>query len=145
MSGSPIRLLLVEDNPGDARLAREALRDGAIVSEMHHVADGDEALDFLYRRGRFDRAARPDLVLLDLNLPGRDGRDVLATIKNDPALRAIPVVVLTTSQSDQEIERCYALQANCYIAKPADFDRFVEAVRAIAHFWFTFAELPAAR
>lgn len=139
-----IRILLVEDNPGDARLAREALKDGKLVNEMHHVVDGVEAIDFLRNQGAYLRAPRPDLILLDLNLPRKDGREVLAEVKADADLRTIPVVVLTTSESDQDILRSYDLQANCYISKPVDFDKFVEVVRAIGDFWFTVVRLPSA-
>lgn len=136
-------ILLVEDNPGDVRLTREALKMAMVPSRLHVVTDGVEAMDFLRRRGLKGEFPRPDLILLDLNLPRKDGRDVLAEIKADPALGRIPVVVLTTSQADQDIQRAYELHANCYIAKPIELDQFIEIVASIKQFWLSTARLPA--
>ncbi len=136
------RILLVEDNAGDALLAREALRDAKMTNALDWVQDGAEAIDFLRRRGPHAEAKRPDLILLDLNMPRMDGWEVLAEIKNDPDLRRIPVVVLTTSQSETDVRRCYDLHANCYISKPIGFHEFVQTVKAIEHFWFDLALLP---
>jgi CheY-like chemotaxis protein len=140
----PIEILLVEDNLGDVRLTQEALRDGKISNVLHHAQDGVEAMDFLYARGKFPGAPRPDLVLLDLNLPKKDGREVLAEVKKDPALATIPIVVLTTSKAEQDIARTYGLHANCYIVKPLDFEQFTEVVQAIESFWFCIVMLPSA-
>ena len=138
----PVEILLVEDNPGDVRLTREALREGKVRNNLHVAADGVEALHFLRKEGRFADAVRPDLILLDLNLPKKDGREVLEDIKSDPDLRYIPVVVLTTSEAEQDICRSYQLHANCYITKPVDFDRFIQIVRSIEEFWLTIVKLP---
>jgi|SRR5579884_3089333 len=138
----PIRVLLVEDNPADARLTREALAEGNVASELSIVADGVEAVRFLRREGSYAHAPRPDLILLDLNLPRKSGREVLQEIKQDPDLRRIPVMVLTTSKAEEDLERAYSLHANCYIRKPVDLDEFLEVVRCIEHFWFTIVTLP---
>jgi len=140
----PIEILLVEDNPGDARLAIEAFKDGAgrLASRLHHVEDGVEALEFLRRRN--PDAARPDLILLDLNLPRKDGREVLAEIKEDPDLKLIPVLVLTTSQAERDIFETYNLHANGYVTKPIDLDEFTQIVASIQDFWFATAKLPQA-
>ncbi len=138
----PVQILLVEDSPSDTDLTIEALRGGGISSKLNHVEDGVEAMDFLHRRNGYPDAPRPDLILLDLNLPRRDGREVLAELKSDPELRTIPVVVLTTSKDDRDIAQAYRLQANCYIAKPVDFEQFQKVVRAIEHFWLEVAALP---
>ena len=138
-----VTILLVEDNPGDARLAQEALRENKLLNSLHVVEDGLKAMDFLYRRGAFADAPVPDLVLLDLNLPGKDGRDVLAEIKDDPALKVIPVVVLTSSKAEEDIVRSYDLHANCYISKPVDFEKFIEIVRQVGNFWFEIVRLPS--
>lgn len=138
----PIEILLVEDNPGDVVLTREALRDDKINITLRVVADGEEAMNYLYRRGPYTRALRPDLILLDLNLPKKDGREVLAEIKNDLALRKIPVVILTTSQADEDILKAYALNANCYVQKPIDLEQFIKVVRSIESFWFTVVKVP---
>lgn len=138
----PKDILLVEDSPTDALLAREALSQARIGNVLHHVKDGVEALAFLRRQIGYAQAPVPDLILLDLNLPRMDGRDVLAQIKGDPGLKLIPVVVLTTSQSEDDMQRAYASHANCYITKPIDFDRFIEVVQAIEHFWFGVVNLP---
>lgn len=137
-----VEILLVEDNEGDVRLTREALREGHLHNRLHVVEDGERALDFLFRRGEFDQAPRPDLILLDLNLPRRDGREVLAQIKGDASLKRIPVVVLTTSRAEEDLLRSYDLHANCYITKPVDFDQFIQVVKTIENFWFTIVVLP---
>lgn len=137
-----IEILLVEDSPGDIRLTREALRDTKIANHLHIVNDGEAAMAFLRRQPPYQDAPTPDLVLLDLNLPKKDGREVLAEVKGDPALRRIPVVVLTTSQAEQDIARSYDLHANCYVTKPVDLDQFVQIVLAIENFWFTIVKLP---
>ncbi|HEU0008620.1 MAG TPA: response regulator [Verrucomicrobiae bacterium] len=136
-------ILLVEDNLGDARLVSEALRETGSGSQLRHVDDGVEALDFLRRQGAHNGASRPDLILLDLNLPRKSGREVLAEIKADDTLRRIPVVVLTSSQSDEDVLSVYTLNANCYVPKPADLDQFLAAIRSIEQFWFKTARLPA--
>jgi chemotaxis family two-component system response regulator Rcp1 len=138
----PIEILLVEDSPSDAALTIEALKAGKIANRLTHVEDGVEAMDFLRRRGKYTEAARPDLIMLDLNLPRRDGRDVLAELKNDPDLKIIPIIVLTTSRSDKDILQSYQLNANCYITKPVDFDHFIEVVKSIENFWLTVVTLP---
>jgi len=140
---APIEILLVEDNPGDARLTREALKDGRVRHHLSVVADGVEALAFLRAQGGHARAPRPDLILLDLNIPKMDGRQVLAEIKADPDLVRIPVVVLTTSKAEEDIARTYDLHANCYINKPVDLDQFMTVVKAIEDFWLTIVRLPA--
>lgn len=140
--GEAIDILLVEDNQGDARLAREALRDSKIRNKLHHVSDGEEAMQFLHRQGTFAEAPRPDLILLDLNLPRKDGRSVLAEIKTDENLKRIPVVILTTSSDEQDIYRAYNLHANCYITKPIDFTQFMKVVQSIEDFWLTIVKLP---
>lgn len=136
VGGKIAEVLLVEDSPGDVRLTREALKDSAIPSRLNVVRDGEEALAFLRRQGPFSDAPSPDLILLDLNLPKKDGREVLADIKQDPELKRIPVVVLTTSEAEQDILRAYDLHANCYITKPMDLDEFLETIREIHRFWF---------
>jgi CheY-like chemotaxis protein len=142
-AGRPIEILLVEDNPGDVRLTVEALNDARVSNRLHLVKDGVEALQFLRREGGFGEVPRPDVILLDLNLPKKDGREVLAEIKSDEDLRRIPVVVLTTSSSEQDILRSYDLHANCYITKPVDLDQFIAVVRGIEDFWLTVVKLPA--
>lgn len=139
----PIEILLVEDNPGDARLTQEALREGKIRNNLHHVKDGVEALAFLKREGAYVKVPTPDLILLDLNLPRKDGRQVLGEIKEDPRLRLIPVVVLTTSEAEKDIVKSYELHANCYITKPVDLEKFIEIVRAIESFWLAVVTLPS--
>ncbi len=133
---------MIEDNPGDARLAREALKDGPLPVRLHVAADGDSGLDFLRRRGAHAAAPRPHLVLLDLNLPGKSGREVLAEIKADADLCRIPVVILSSSQAEKDVRDCYDLHANCYVAKPGDLEQFLRVVRAIEDFWLTVAKLP---
>ena len=138
----PIEILLVEDEPGDVRLTVEALRTARVRNCIHTVEDGVEARDFLRRRPPYAAAPRPDLILLDLNLPRKDGREVLEELKADDRLKAIPVVVLTTSRAEQDVLRAYKLNANCYITKPVDFDQFLEVVRAIESFWLCVVTLP---
>lgn len=138
----PIEVLLVEDDPGDELMTREAFEDNKIRNTLHVVRDGQEALDFLYRRGDHADAPRPDLVLLDLNLPKYDGRQVLEQIKGDPELALIPVVVLTTSSAEEDILRSYKLHANAYVTKPVDLDQFIAAVRQIDEFFVTVVRLP---
>ncbi|MBI4497864.1 MAG: response regulator [Chloroflexi bacterium] len=138
----PIEILLVEDNPGDVRLTVEALREGKVRNRLSVVMDGEEAVAFLRRQGQYAEAPRPDLILLDLNLPRKDGREVLAEIKADAQLRMIPVVVLTTSKAEQDILMSYHLHANCYITKPVDLDQFIVAVKSIEDFWLTVVTLP---
>lgn len=138
----PMEVLLVEDNPGDVRLTKEALKEGQIPSRLSVVHDGDAAVAFLRREDRHAEAPRPDIILLDFNLPKRDGGEVLEVIKADPSLRSIPVVVLTTSQATRDIRRAYDLHANCYITKPLDLDRFMAVVRSIEDFWLTVVRLP---
>lgn len=143
VTSRPVEILLVEDNPGDVNLTRIALADREINVNLSVVADGVEAMDFLYRRGAYPQAVPPDLILLDWNLPRKDGREVLIEIKADPQLQRIPVVVLTTSQAEEDILKAYALHANCYITKPLDFDRFVHIIQSIEDFWLTIVELPS--
>ena len=143
--GRVIEILLVEDNEGDARLTREALRDCKIRNALHHVWDGEKAIDFLRRGGEYADAPRPDLILLDLNLPRMDGGEVLAEIKEDAELKRIPVVILTTSSFDADILRSYNLHANCFVTKPIDMVEFLKVVAAIEDFWLTIVALPAAQ
>lgn len=138
----PIEILLVEDSPADIRLALETLKTSKLQNNVHIVEDGDVALDFLYRRGAYTEATPPDLVLLDLNLPTIDGQDVLKAIKQDEDLRRIPVVILTTSDAEEDILKSYSLYANCYVTKPYGFNQFVDVVRAIEHFWLSIVKLP---
>lgn len=138
----PIEVLLVEDNPGDALLTRIALEDSKVSIHLNVVEDGVEAMAFLRKQEKYKAAAHPDLVLLDLNLPKKDGREVLAEIKADQFLKRIPVVVLTTSQAEEDVVKAYNLSANCYITKPVDFDQFVRIVRSIENFWFAIVKLP---
>jgi two-component system, chemotaxis family, response regulator Rcp1 len=142
MMGRPVEILLVEDNPGDVRLTQEALRESKVRNNLHVAVDGVEALAYLRREGRYAEVTRPDLVLLDLNLPRKDGREVLAEMKEDEQLRRIPVVVLTTSRAEQDIVKTYNLHANCYISKPVDLDQFITVVKSIEDFWFTIVTLP---
>lgn len=138
-----IEILLVEDNPGDARLAMEAFKDAKVRNNLSIVGNGEAAMDFLRRSGVYDAAPRLDLILLDLNLPRKSGREVLEEIKSDPDLHRIPVVVLTTSQAEDDIARAYDLNANCYITKPVDLDEFFAVVRTIEDFWLTIVRLPS--
>jgi two-component system, chemotaxis family, response regulator Rcp1 len=138
----PITILLVEDNPGDADLAREALFDSKFNNNLQVVDDGEKAMAFLHREGVYADAPRPDLILLDLNLPKKDGRQVLAEIKEDPNLQRIPVVILTTSRAEEDVLRTYQLHANCYITKPIDLGQFLHVVRSIEDFWLSIVVLP---
>ncbi|HUF82056.1 MAG TPA: response regulator [Burkholderiales bacterium] len=140
----PIEILLVEDNPGDVRLTREALKEGKVYNNLHWAKDGVEALEFLKRQGRHADALRPDIILLDLNLPKKDGREVLAVIKTDDELKHIPVVVLTTSKAEEDVLKSYALHANCYVTKPVDLEKFIQVVHSIDRFWLTVVTLPPA-
>ncbi len=138
-----IEILLVEDNPGDVRLTQEAFRDARLVNNLNVTRDGVEASDFLWRRGEFANAPRPDLILMDLNLPKKNGRELLQEIKTDPDLRRIPVMVLSTSRAEQDLRKAYNLYANCYITKPDRLDQFRDMVRTIEHFWFNVVTLPS--
>jgi chemotaxis family two-component system response regulator Rcp1 len=138
----PIEILLVEDNPGDARLAKEALKESKLRNTLHHVEDGVAAIEFLKKTGKFKDKPRPDLIILDLNLPKKDGREVLLEIKNDDILKRIPVVILTISKAEEDIIRTYNLHANCYVTKPLDLDQFMKVVRSIEDFWLTIVKLP---
>jgi two-component system, chemotaxis family, response regulator Rcp1 len=138
----PVEILLVEDSPSDATLTIEALEAGKVANKLTLVEDGVEAMEFLRRKGKYANAKRPDLIMLDLNLPRKDGREVLAEIKNDPELKVIPIIVLTTSHSDKDILQSYQLNANCYITKPVDFAQFIEVVKSIEKFWLTVVTLP---
>lgn len=137
------QILLVEDNPGDIRLIQEAFKDSKILNKLDIVTDGEQALDFLYRRVEYTGSNRPDIILLDLNLPKKSGMEVLAEIKADPELVTIPVVVLTASKEEEKILRSYELNANCYVTKPVDLDQFIEVVKMIEGFWFNIVKLPA--
>ncbi len=138
----PIEILLVEDSPADAGLATEALKEARIANNLTVVEDGEQAMDFLYRRGKYANAIRPDLILLDLNLPRKDRREVLKEIKTDPNLKRIPVVVLTTSQDERDVMGSYEAYANCYITKPVDFEQFMAVVRSVEGFWLAIVTLP---
>lgn len=140
--GRPVEILLVEDNAGDVELAREGLRECKISNNLHVVGDGVEAGEFLRRSGRYASRPRPDLIILDLNLPRRDGRELLREIKEDDTLKLIPVVVLTTSAAEEDILRSYALHANCYVTKPLGIEQFLQVVKSIENFWFTIVQLP---
>jgi len=137
-----ITILLVEDNPGDVRLVEEIFQDGKIYNRLQVARDGEQAMDYLHQRGDFQNAPRPDLILLDLNLPKKDGLEVLAEVKADPILGRIPVVVLTTSQEEQDILKSYELRANCYVTKPVDLHQFMHVVHCIKDFWLTVVKLP---
>ncbi|MFQ5875377.1 MAG: response regulator [Dehalococcoidia bacterium] len=140
---TPVDMLLVEDNPGDIRLIREAMKENKVIINLSVVSDGVEAMAFLRQEGKYADAGRPDLVLLDLNLPKKDGREVLAEIKQDPELKRIPVVILTTSDAEQDVLKSYDLQANCYITKPVDLSQFDTVVKTIENFWFSIVKLPS--
>ena len=137
-----IDILLVEDNPGDVRLAQEALKESKVRNKLFVVEDGVEAMTFLRKQGKYANAPRPDLILLDLNLPRKSGREVLAELKTDEHLRRIPVVVLTVSRAEEDVIRCYNDHANCYITKPLDFNQFMEVTKSIEEFWLTIVKLP---
>ncbi len=141
----PIGILLVEDNPGDTRQAEEALKESKVHNNLHHVSDGVEAMRFLRRQEEFAGMSPPDLILLDLNLPRKDGREVLAEVKEGPEPRLIPIVVLTTSEAERDLVKSYDLHANACVVKPIDLDRFIEIVQAIEQFWFSIVKLPQAR
>lgn len=143
--GKIIDILLVEDNPGDVELVREALADGKMRNEMHVASDGVEALKFLKRQDEYAGAQCPDLILLDLNLPKKSGREVLQEIKSDPDLKFIPVVVLTSSKAEEDVIKSYNLHANCYVTKPVDFEQFMKVVKSIEDFWLTVVKLPSRR
>lgn len=142
MAARPVEILLVEDNPGDVRLTIEALKETKVHNTLHVVEDGVQAMAFLNREGEYENAPKPDLILLDLNLPRKDGRDVLAEIKNDKYLKQIPVVVLTTSEAEKDILTTYDLHANCYITKPVDLAQFMKVVQSVEDFWLTIVKLP---
>lgn len=137
-----VEILLVEDNPGDVRLTKEALKESKLRNKLSTVGDGEEAMAFLRREGKHRDATRPDLILLDLNLPKKDGREVLGEIKSDQNLKRIPVVILTVSKAEEDILKSYNLHANCYISKPIDMEQFVKVVKSIEDFWFTIVKLP---
>ena len=141
----PVEILLVEDNPGDYRLTKEALHEGKVYNNLHWAKDGVEALDFLKQRGRYESSPRPDIILLDLNLPKKDGRQVLSEIKQDDDLRYIPVVILTTSKAEEDVLKSYHLHANCYVTKPVDLEKFITVVQSIDRFWLTVVTLPNAK
>jgi chemotaxis family two-component system response regulator Rcp1 len=143
IDGKPIQILLVEDNAGEARLAMEAIREGKVRNHLTWVPDGIEAMALLRKDGAYAAASRPDLILLDLNLPRKDGRELLAEIKSDDRFRRIPVVVLTTSQSEDDILKAYQLNANCYISKPVDLDHFMKVIKSIEDFWLTIVKMPS--
>ena len=144
LSVQPIEILLVEDNPADVRLTQEGLKEAKVTNRLHAVMDGKAALDFLHRRGAHRDAPRPDVILLDLNLPGIDGHAVLKQVKDDAALRTIPIVVLTSSEAESDVVRSYEEHANCFISKPIDFDGFLRVIHAVEDFWFTVVKLPGA-
>jgi chemotaxis family two-component system response regulator Rcp1 len=141
-SATAVEVLLVEDNPGDVRLTREALKEAKVRNNLHVVEDGEAAIAFARQEGPYANAPRPDLILLDLNLPRKDGREVLAILKADENLKRIPVVILTSSKAEEDVLRAYNLNANCYITKPLDFEQFIKVVRAIEEFWLTVVRLP---
>jgi len=141
-SYDPIEILLVEDSPGDVRLAQEVFKEAKVRNELHVVHNGEEAMDFLRKKGKYEEASRPDIVLLDLNLPRMNGHEVLAEIKKDPDLKRIPVVVLTVSKDEEDILKSYNLYANCFITKPVDLAQFLEVVKSIEDFWLTIVKLP---
>jgi chemotaxis family two-component system response regulator Rcp1 len=145
MQGRPVEILLVEDNPADVHLTVEALRDAKVHNNLHVASDGEEALAFLRRRNGYKEAPRPDLILLDLNLPRKSGREVLADVKADPDLRQIPVIILSTSSAEDDVTSAYDLAANCYVTKPVDLDEFIGVVRAIDSFWLSLARLPTSK
>jgi two-component system, chemotaxis family, response regulator Rcp1 len=141
-TAKPIEILLVEDSPSDAALTIEALQEGKIGNNLNRVEDGVEAIAYLRQQGKFAKSPRPDLIMLDLNLPRKDGREVLRELKSDPSLNLIPIIVLTTSKSDKDVLQSYELKANCYIAKPVDFQQFIDVVKSIKHFWLSVVMLP---
>lgn len=142
-AGRPIEILLVEDNPGDVRLTQEVLKEGKVHNNLSVAEDGVIALEFLRQEGKYRDAPHPDLILLDLNLPRKDGREVLMEIKADDKLKRIPVVILTTSQAEEDILKAYSLHGNCYVTKPVDLNQFIKVVKSIEEFWLTIVKLPA--
>ena len=138
-----IDILVVEDNPGDARLIKEVLNENKIFNSLYIVRDGVEAMDFLYARGKFKESPKPDLIILDLNLPRKDGREVLAEIKSDNELKRIPVVIMTISQAEEDIFKSYSLHANCFVTKPIDLNQFIKVIKSIENFWFSVVKLPS--
>ena len=138
----PVKILLVEDNPVDVMITENAFNAGRVYNNLHVAEDGEEAMDFLYKRGKFSSAPSPEIILLDLNLPRKDGREVLSEIKGNPSLRHIPVIILTTSEDQEDIWRSYELQANCFITKPVDMEQFTKAMECLGEFWFTLVRLP---
>jgi two-component system, chemotaxis family, response regulator Rcp1 len=138
----PVVILLVEDNPVDVMITKKALSEGRVSNKLHVAEDGEEAMDFLYKRGKYSSAPSPEIILLDLNLPKKDGREILAEVKADPSLRRIPVVIITTSQDKEDIWRSYNLQANCFITKPVDMEQFTKALECLGEFWFSVVRLP---
>ena len=142
MNPNCVDILLVEDNPGDVRLTQLALQEAQIYNQLHIARDGEEALNFLYKRGAHTNATRPHLILLDLNLPKRSGREVLQQIKEDPDLKEIPVCILTGSKAQEDVIKSYRLHANCYIVKPVDFNQFVETIKSLQNFWFKLVVIP---
>lgn len=141
--GRPADFLLVEDNPGDVRLTQEALKSHKVQNNLHVVTDGEEALAYLRKQGKYKDVPRPDIILLDLNLPKKDGREVLAEIKSDQSLKSIPVVIITSSEAEQDIIKSYNLNANCYVTKPVNLDQFIKVVQSVNDFWLTIVKLPA--
>ena len=138
----PYEILLVEDNPAEVNLTKEAFKEGKLFCNLNAVSNGEEAIDYLRKKGEFENAARPDIILLDLNLPRKDGREVLAEIKQDPELKQIPIVVLTSSDNEEDIIKAYNLYVNCYIKKPIDFEQFTKVIQEIEEFWFSIVILP---
>ena len=138
----PVEILLVEDNPVDVMITKKAFSAGRVSNNLHVAEDGEEAMDFLYKRGKYSSAPSPEIILLDLNLPKKDGREILAEVKADPSLRRIPIVILTTSQDKEDIWRSYNLQANCFITKPVDMEQFTKALECLGEFWFSVVRLP---
>jgi CheY-like chemotaxis protein len=138
----PVEILLVEDNPGDVRLTKEALKEGKVYNNLHWAKDGVEAMEFLRQEGKNAKAPRPDIILLDLNLPKKDGREVLASLKSDSRFKHIPVVILTTSEAEEDVLKSYELHANCYVTKPVDLEKFIQVVQSIDRFWLTVVTLP---
>ena len=143
MIGKTVEILLVEDNPADARLVMEVFKDFKINNKLHHVKDGVEAMDYLHHNEKYEDTSKPDLILLDLNLPRKDGREVLREIKEDKELKCIPVVILTTSSAEEDVLKTYCNHANCYIIKPVDFDQFIKVIQSIESFWLTMVKLPS--
>lgn len=142
INAKPVEILLIEDNPLDVIMTREALEGGKVCNNLSVVEDGEQAMDFLHRKGTYADAPRPDLILLDLNLPRKDGREVLIEIKADPSLHHIPVIILTTSKAEEDVVKSYKLHANCFITKPVDLEQFTNVIKSIEDFWFEIVKLP---